>query len=312
MDAPRRPDGPPVQDGKPYSAIAHLAEDVTPFIAMANGLTERGFSAPRVLSADREAGLLILEDLGNENIVAGQPPNPVLPIQARYEVAVDVLVALHESTLPDRLPVAPDVSYTIPSYDLDAFMIELELLLDWYLPMMKTAPSETRRDTYLSLWRDVLRDALDSETSWVLRDYHSPNLMWLSQRQEIARIGLLDFQDALIGPSAYDVASLLQDARIDIPEKLELALLSRYMRARHQADPNFDAATFAQTYSIMAAQRASKILGIFARLDRRDHKPQYLRHIPRVWGYLQRSLAHPSLSGLKAWYASNVPALKTI
>jgi tRNA threonylcarbamoyl adenosine modification protein YjeE len=312
MDAPRRPDGPPVQDGKPYSAIAHLAEDVTPFIAMANGLSERGFSAPRVLSADREAGLLILEDLGNENIVAGQPPNPVLPIQARYEVAVDVLVALHESTLPDRLPVAPDVTYTIPSYDLDAFMIELELLLDWYLPMMKTAPSETRRDTYLSLWRDVLRDALDSETSWVLRDYHSPNLMWLSQRQEIARIGLLDFQDALIGPSAYDVASLLQDARIDIPEKLELALLSRYMRARHQADPNFDAATFAQTYSIMAAQRASKILGIFARLDRRDHKPQYLRHIPRVWGYLQRSLAHPSLSGLKAWYASNVPALKTI
>jgi tRNA threonylcarbamoyl adenosine modification protein YjeE len=309
MDAPRRPDGPPVQDGKPYSAIAHLAEDVTPFIAMARGLHERGFSAPAVLHADRDAGLLVLEDLGKEGIVRGTPP---APIPERYEAAVDMLAALHAQKLPDTLPVDAGTTYTLPHYDLDAFLIELELLPAWYLPMLNAPLSEARRDTFLSLWRDLLQPLIDTQSTWVLRDFHSPNLMWLPQRSGIARVGLLDFQDAVIGPAAYDVASLLQDARVDVPEKLELTLLSRYLRARHDADPAFDAAAFAELYSVMAAQRATKILGIFARLDRRDHKPQYLRHIPRVWNYLQRALAHPALGSLKSWYAVGVPALKTI
>jgi len=311
MNAPRRPDGPPVQDGKPYSAIAHLAEDVTPFVAVAQGLIARGFSAPAILHADRDAGLLVLEDLGRDGIVAGQPP---APIPERYEAAVDVLAALHRETLPDTLPVEAGVTYALPRYDLDAFMIELELMPDWYLPMLNTPLAETRRDMFLSLWRDVLRPVLapQTPTTWVLRDYHSPNLMWLPARQGIARVGILDFQDAVIGPTAYDVASLLHDARVDVPEKLEIALLSRYIRARHNADPAFDAPAFVALYAAMAAQRATKILGIFARLDRRDHKPQYLRHIPRVWGYLQRALAHPSLATLKTWYGANVPALKTI
>ncbi|MBN9048875.1 MAG: tRNA (adenosine(37)-N6)-threonylcarbamoyltransferase complex ATPase subunit type 1 TsaE [Rhizobiales bacterium] len=309
MDAPRRPDGPPVQDGKPYSAIAHLAEDVTPFVAMARGLRERGFSAPAVLHADRDAGLLVLEDLGKEGVVRGTPPSP---IPERYEAAINMLAALHGQKLPETLPVDPATTYTLPHYDLDAFLIELELLPAWYLPMLNAPLTEARRDTFLSLWRDLLQPLIDTQSTWVLRDFHSPNLMWLPQRSGIARVGLLDFQDAVIGPAAYDVASLLQDARIDVPEKLELTLLSRYLRARHDADPTFDAAAFAELYSVMAAQRATKILGIFARLDRRDHKPQYLRHIPRVWNYLQRALAHPALSGLKSWYAIGVPALKTI
>lgn len=309
MNAPRRPDGPPVRDGKPYSAIAHLAEDVTPFIAMANGLIARGFAAPRVLHADRDAGLLVLEDLGTENVVSGNPP---APIELRYAAAVDVLVALHRQTLPDTLPVVPGVDYTLPRYDLDAFMIESELLLDWYLPMMNAPASDAKRDVFLAQWRDALRPAIDSKPTWVMRDFHSPNLIWLPSRQGIARVGLLDFQDAVMGPEAYDLASLLQDARVDVPETMEIALLSRYIRARHDADPEFDAAAFAQLYATMAAQRASKILGIFARLDRRDHKPQYLRHIPRVWAYLQRALAHPALAPLKKWYGANIPALKTI
>jgi N-acetylmuramate 1-kinase len=309
MNSPRRPDGPPVRDGKPYSAIAHLAEDVTPFMALAHALTARGFSAPTILQAEREAGLLILEDLGNDGVITTRPR---APITTRYEAAVDVLVALHAQTLPDVLPVTPGITYALPRYDIDAFLIEVELLLDWYLPMMKVHISPNRRDTFRTLWRNALDPALKGETSWVLRDFHSPNLMWLPERQGIARVGLLDFQDAVIGPTAYDVASLLQDARIDVPEKLEIALLSRYIRARHDLDPDFDAAAFAQLYATMAAQRASKILGIFARLDRRDHKPQYLRHIPRVWTYLQRALAHPSLASLKAWYGLNIPALKTI
>ena len=303
MNSPRRPDGPVVRDGKPYSAIAHLAEDVTPFIAMAQALRARGLSAPAIFAADREAGLLLIEDLGNELVVAGDPP---APIEQRYEVAVDLLAALQFQLLPEVLPVEPGVDYRLPHYDLEALLIEVELLLDWYLPKLKARISDAKRDSYLSLWRDALLPVVEGAQSWVLRDFHSPNLLWLPDRESVARIGLLDFQDALIGPAAYDVASLLQDARVDVPESLEVALLSRYARARLH-DQRFDPAVFARVYATLAAQRATKILGIFARLDRRDGKPQYLRHIPRLLRYLQRSLAHPDLARLKVWYAVNLP-----
>jgi aminoglycoside/choline kinase family phosphotransferase len=159
----------------------------------------------------------------------------------------------------------------------------------------------------VELWRDALRPAAAAPPTWVLRDFHSPNLLWLPDREGVARVGLLDFQDALIGPGAYDLASLLQDARVDVPEAVEIALIGRYVRARREADPQFDVAAFAQLYATMAAQRATKILGIFARLDRRDGKPQYLRHIPRIWAYLRRALAHPALAQLESWYAVHVP-----
>ena len=309
MNAPRRPDGPPVRGGKPYSAIAHLAEDVTPFIAMAQGLRARGFSAPAIFAADRAAGLIVLEDLGSELVVDGEPPQPIEP---RYEIATDLLAALHGLRLPETLPVEDGAEYRLPRYDLDALLIEAELLLDWYMPKFGAPVGETARALYRGLWREALRPALEAPPTWVLRDFHSPNLLWLPEREGIARIGLLDFQDAVMGPPAYDVASLLQDARVDVPELMEIALLSRYTRARRKADANFDAPAFAQLYATMAAQRASKILGIFARLDKRDGKPQYLRHIPRIWAYLQRALAHPALAALQAWYRTTVPAVKSI
>jgi hypothetical protein len=305
MNAPRRPDGPPVRDGKPYSAIAHLAEDVVPYVAVAAGLRDRNLSAPKIVDADLERGLIIMEDLGDERIVGGDPP---APIEGCYEAAVDLLVSLHRRRLPESLPVAPQRDYRLPRYDMEAFLIEAELLLDWYLVSAAAAPSRPVRDAFTALWREALEPAVNAPPTWVLRDYHSPNLLWLSDREDVARIGVLDFQDALIGPAAYDVASLLQDARVDVPEELEVALLSRYARAR-LSDARFDAASFAQLYATLAAQRATKILGIFARLDRRDGKPQYLRHIPRLLGYLQRSLAHPALAPLRAWYAANVPSL---
>jgi tRNA threonylcarbamoyl adenosine modification protein YjeE len=309
MNSPKRPDGPPVRDGKPYSAVAHLAESVAPFVAMAQALRAQGLSAPAIIAADRDAGLLVIEDLGNELVVEGDPPAPIEP---RYEVAADLLAMLHRAPLPSVLTVEPGVDYTLPRYDLDAFLIEAELLVDWYLPRLDVKLPGAKRDTYVELWRQALAPVLAAPATWVLRDVHSPNLLWLPERKGVARIGLLDFQDAVMGPAAYDLASLAQDARVDVPEMMEIALLSRYTRARRAADPAFDAPAFAQTYATLAAQRASKILGIFARLDARDGKPQYLRHMPRVWAYLHRSLAHPALAPLSAWYRANVPALKSL
>jgi hypothetical protein len=309
MNAQRRPDGPPVRDNRPYSAIAHLAESVTPFVAIAKGLREQGLSAPEILHADLEQGLLMIEDLGEERLVDG---DPAAPIMERYEAAVDVLVALHERALPDTLPVAPHLEYRIPGYDLEAFLIEAELLLDWYLPRFGAAVDEEARAGFRTLWSEALAPAIEEKPTWVLRDYHSPNLLWLPDRSELRRVGLLDFQDALMGPAGYDLASLLQDARIDVAEETELALLGHYVRRRRAGNLEFDGPTFIKSYVTLAAQRASKILGIFARLDARDGKPQYLRHMPRVWGYLQRSLAHPSQTALNGWYSEHVPALKTI
>lgn len=304
MNMPRRPDGPPIQDGKSYSEIAHLAEDIKPFVAMTNGLREIGLSAPELYYGHLDGGFLVLEDLGNEGVVSGDPP---APIAERYQAAVDMLAAMHIEDLPDTLPIGPQLTHHIPNYDLGAFMIELSLLLDWYLPDRGTEATNNTRADFIMLWQKALELPLQGEQSWTLRDFHSPNLIWIENREETARIGLIDFQDATIGPSAYDLASLLQDARVDVPEDLEIALFARYARARREHDANFDVAAFAETYAVMAAQRATKILGIFARLNKRDGKPIYLQHQPRVWGYLNRALAHPALEGLKGWYSAHVP-----
>jgi N-acetylmuramate 1-kinase len=305
MNAPKRPDGPPVHNGKAYSAIAHLAEDVTSFIALARGLAERGLSAPCIIAADRAAGLLILEDLGHDLIVSGKP---LMPIKARYEVATALLATLHSKDLPDSLPVAPGVHYNLPHYDLDALLIEVDLLPDWYLPKFNVRLSDQSRENYNKLWHKALLPVVTAPQTWVLRDFHSPNLLWLPERDGVARIGLLDFQDAVVGSAAYDLASLLQDARVDVPEIMEIELLSHYVRMRLQADSSFDVPEFARLFATLAAQRASKILGIFARLDQRDGKPQYLHHVPRVWRYLKRSLTHPALVELAAWYSTYVPS----
>jgi hypothetical protein len=308
MNWPARPDGPPVRGGRPYGAVAHLADNVVPFVAMAKGLREHGLLAPEIYHADLAQGLLVIEDFGAEAVVAGEPP---APIEERYQTAVDALLALHEQQLPELLPVAPHLEYHIPTYDLEAFLIEAELILDWYLPRLEAPVSALARDAFRARWSAALEPVLEAPRTWVLRDFHSPNLLWLAKHKGLARLGILDFQDAVLGPAAYDLASLLQDARVDVPETTELALLGRYLRRRSAGDTSFDGAEFIKIYVTLAAQRASKILGIFARLDRRDGKPQYLRHMPRIWGYLQRSLAHPALAQLNAWYGEHVPAVPT-
>jgi len=305
MNSPRRPDGPAVYEGETYSAAVHLAEDVKPFVAIANGLRERGFSAPSIHHADLDAGFLITEDFGSEGFVGGDPPQP---IAERYQTAVDVLAALHRETLPEVLPLAPQVTYAIPTFNIDAMLVEIGLVLEWYLPDRGREPTNNMRAEFVMLWRDLLGRPAALPKTWVLRDFHSPNLIWLGERSGISQVGIIDFQDAVLGPGAYDLVSLLQDARIDVPEQLELALLTHYIKARKAADDTFDPSGFAEIYAIMSAQRNTRLLGTFARLNRRDGKPQYLRHQPRIWTYLTRSLAHPVLSGIREWYFANVPA----
>jgi tRNA threonylcarbamoyl adenosine modification protein YjeE len=299
MNSPRRPDG-----GKSYATAVHLAEDVKPFVAIAGGLRERGFSAPLVHHADLDNGFLITEDFGSEGFVEGDPPRP---IAERYEAATDMLAALHRDALPEILPLAPKLSYTMPTFDTEALLVEVGLMLEWYLPDRGIEPDDNVRAEFAALWRDLLNKPTAAAKTWVMRDFHSPNLIWLGERSDIARVGIIDFQDAVLGPAAYDLVSLLQDARIDVPEMLELSLFSRYIKARRSADQTFNPAEFAELYAIMSAQRNTRLLGTFARLNRRDGKPQYLRHQPRIWTYLGRSLVHPVLARAQAWYAANLP-----
>ncbi len=305
MNAPKRPDGPAAYDGKSYSAAVHLAEDVKPFVAIAGGLRERGFSAPEIHHADLDSGLLITEDFGTALFVEGSPP---APIAERYQAAADMLAALHGDPLPDILPIAPHIDYPVPVFSTDALLIEIGLMLEWYLPDRGIAPNDNLRADFVMMWRRILDKIADTPRTWVLRDFHSPNLIWLENREATRKVGILDFQDAVLGPAAYDLVSLLQDARVDVPEDIELAMLTRYVRARKTADPAFDPGAFAETYAVMSAQRNTRLLGTFARLNRRDGKPQYLAHQPRVWRYLNRSLAHPYLASLRSWYETNVPA----
>ena len=233
MNSPRRPDG-----GKTYATAVHLAEDVKPFVAIANGLRERGFSAPAIHHADLDAGFLITEDFGSEGVIEGDPP---APIAERYEAATDMLVALHREPLPERLPLAPGLTYAIP-----CLRHRCAAGRDRTDARMVSAGSRrrTERRSARRIRHDVARSARASPRqptrTWVLRDFHSPNLIWLGERQGIARVGIIDFQDAVLGPASYDLVSLLQDARIDVPEPLELALLTRYIKARRAADDSFD------------------------------------------------------------------------
>jgi N-acetylmuramate 1-kinase len=305
MNMPKRPDGPAIYDGKSYSAAVHLAEDVKPFVAIANGLRAQSLSAPAIHHADLDAGFLITEDFGSAVVIEGNPP---APIAERYEAATDMLAALHRESLPDTLPLAPNVTYTIPPFDTDAMLVEIGLMPEWYLPDRGGELSADLRAQFVTMWRKLLDSkAAGAVKTWVLRDFHSPNIIWLGAREGIKRIGIIDFQDTVLGHGAYDLVSLLQDARIDVPEQLELALLTRYIKARRTDDANFNAAGFAELYAIMSAQRNTRLLGTFARLNRRDGKPQYLRHQPRIWTYLNRSLVHPALADFRQWYAANVP-----
>ena len=307
MDAPKQPDGPPIKNGKPYSAIAHLAEDVRPFVAVARELRRLGLSVPEIFAADLDEGLLLIEDFGNR--VFGREIAEGRDLRELWSAAVDVLVHLRGVVPPDQFKLDDGSTHSMKTYDAEAMGIEVELLPDWFWPALRGEDiPENARAQFIGIWAGHFKTLTsESYNSWVLRDFHSPNLMWLEDREGVKRVGLLDFQDSLRGHAAYDLVSLLQDARLDVPADIEQELLAYYCEGAAKKDSDFDEPAFRAAYARLGAQRNTKILGIFARLARRDRKPVYLKHIPRISDYLERNLGHPELADMKAWFDEFLP-----
>jgi N-acetylmuramate 1-kinase len=267
-------------------------EDIGPFLKVAGHLLDRGFSPPRPLAVDRLNGLLLLEDFGDDRV------GPLLQREPEregeiYDKAVDILARLAALPAPEDLP----------PYDEAAMIREVVLFTDYYGPAVGLDVGDAGFvEAWQAVWSDVL-NIVERNPVLVLRDYHADNLMVLPEREDL---GLLDFQDALAGHAAYDLVSLLQDARRDVANVLEEAMIERYSSAANVADRD----RFRAHYEILGAQRNTKILGIFTRLWKRDGKPHYLPLQPRVWTYLERNLAHPALRPVRDWFDRHVPADK--
>jgi aminoglycoside/choline kinase family phosphotransferase len=267
-------------------------EDVGPFLAVAEWLAGAGLSAPSILARDVERGLLLIDDFGDARLRETLDALPAREAEL-YALAVDLLVHLHQRPTMDGLQ----------PHGLDQWLEELRLFPDWYCDALGL---DVDVDAWNAAWRAVLEpvagDGLGPVT--VLRDYHAENIMLVGGRSGISQFGLLDFQDAVAGHPAYDLASVLEDARRDVPPALERAMLDRYKAATGQGEP------FETAYWTLAAQRNTRILGVFTRLWKRDRKPHYTSFQPRMWGLLERDLAFPALAPVRSWFDAQVPAEK--
>ena len=266
-------------------------EDVRPFLRAAGHLASVGLAAPAVLAADAEAGFLLLEDLGDD--LYARVLRDGADERTLYLAAIDALVALHDAPAPDDLP----------SYDDALLRFELSLLTDWFMPLAGLDLTDGGRRDFIRVWDGLLPLARLAPDRVVLRDYHADNLIWLPERRGVARVGQLDFQDAVIGPATYDVVSLLEDARRDVAPGTADACIDRYLA---QA-PGIDRDGFPVSYAVMGAQRNLKIAGVFCRLLARDGKPGYQDYMDRVWGHVARDLAHPALAPLADWLDRWIP-----
>ncbi len=259
-------------------------EDAAPFLHVAQYLTGEGLHAPEILAQDAAAGWVLIEDFGDDRMREALEADPSRE-QAIYAEAIDTLVTLH------RKPAGP-----FGTYDMAVYRREVDLFVDWYCPLLVL---EIDRPGWDAAWQEVLEPLLDRQQPGVtvLRDYHAENIMLPPGGGQ----GLIDFQDALVGHPAYDLVSLLQDARRDVSPALEREMLDRYQAA---ADPHPE---FSADYARLGAQRNAKIIGIFARLWKRDDKGRYLAYIPRVWEAMERDLAHPALQPVATWFDENIP-----
>jgi hypothetical protein len=266
-------------------------EDPRPFIHVAEYLTGVGLSAPRIFARDLDQGLLLIEDFGSDRM--REAVDADLSCEAEiYAGIVDVLTELHRHAPPAGLN----------KHGLNQWLDEVGLFTEWYCPAVGL---DVDADGFRAAWESVLAPVeAQGQTVTELRDYHAENVMLIAGRNGIDRFGLLDFQDALVGHPAYDLVSMLEDARRDVSPSVEAAQLSRYM-ADNGCGPEFEAA-----YWALGAQRNTRILGVFVRLWKRDDKPHYRQFQSRMWGLLERNLAHPELAPLKAWFDANVPSDK--
>ena len=271
-------------------------EPVEPYAVIARHLVSLGFGAPRIAAEDRESGLLLMEDLGDDTftrlLARGEDE------AALYRLAVDTLIALH------RLPPETAVPPGLAPYSDDLLMAEADHLIDWYLPAIGLAVDPGRRSAYGARWREAFAEARAVPKTLVLRDFHVDNLIRLDGRAGTDACGLVDIQDAVAGPASYDFVSLVQDARRDVRPALVRALRDRYLAAF----PDLDPADFDRSCAVLGAQRHCKVIGIFTRLSRRDGKDGYLRHIPRVWRLLEEAVLHPVLRPIRDWLDGTIPA----
>jgi N-acetylmuramate 1-kinase len=281
-----------------YNAVARLAgADVGRFVAASNYLRAHGLSTPEIYAADPRQGFALIEDLGHEDyaVVLSNGGDE----RELYSAAIDALAQLHKSSAPSLLP--PDKP--LHAYDETALVAETDLMTEWFLPLaLGRAATADEVAEHRRHWREVLTPVLAAAPVFVHRDYHAQNLMWLPEREGLARVGIIDFQDAVAGTKSYDLISLIEDARRDVSSDLAEAMTRRYIAAT-----GVSAAQHRAEMAVMAAQRNAKIAGIFARLHKRDGKPRYLDYLPRVWGYLNNDLAHPALAPLKTWYDRTIP-----
>lgn len=270
-------------------------EDVRPFLRIASLLAELGFSAPGVVGADEAAGLLLLEDLGDETYtrLLAQGADET----ALYGLAIDLLIELHRR-------LTAEAAAALPPFDDGRALREVELLLDWYWPAMAGEPAPPAvRESYRAAWRQVLPLRRLAPETMALFDFHIDNLLLLRDRPGVAACGLLDFQDAVRAPRPFDLVSLLEDARRDVRPELAAAMRERYLAAF----PGLEREGFGTAYAVIGAQRNSRIVGTFARLRLRDGKPGYLAHLPRVWRLIEGDLAHRALAPLRAWFHEHLP-----
>lgn len=270
-------------------------EDVRPFVRIARHLHARGFSVPEILAEDPEAGLLLIEDLGDDTytrLLAANADELVL-----YGNAIDALIALHQR--PDAVP--PGV---IP-YGKERLLEEAGRIHSWYLRLVGAAPLPAAAVAeFEDIWNALLPVAWETPTSLVLFDYHVDNLMLVAGRGGMQACGILDFQDAITGPVTYDLMSLLEDARRDVPPQVIAAMKQRYLAAF----PAIARDAYERSWAVMAAQRHLRVIGTFARLKLRDNKPLYLQHMPRLWRYMDACLGAPLLHPLRGWLDQHVPA----
>jgi hypothetical protein len=312
MDAPaaaEAPSCPPEADAAErrrlgYNAMARLAgPNLAAFAGLARELTARGYSAPEVIAADFAAGYLLLEDLGDALYARILDKGAAAP--PLYEAAIDLLGAVRRSTVPETVGY-DGRSWRVQAYDAVALQAEADLLVEWYaLHRAGMRLEAAALADWRALWAGAFKALAGEARTLVLRDVHAENLIWLPERDGPARAGLLDFQDALFGHAAYDLVSLLQDARRDVDPGLEAGMMERFFKAGAVEDET----AFARAYAILGAQRNAKILGIFVRLAHRDGKERYLGFLPRVARLFLHDLEHPVFADLKAWVSATLPTL---